>query len=163
VDVLVEMLNMHLGTMTEIVLANSGTLDKFVADEVVAVFGAPLSMADHAVPAVRAALEMQEAQRRLILQWQERGYQLPPIGIGVNTGEVVVGNIGCELQMSYTVIGDAVNLASRLCDAALGGQILITDQTYELVGEHVVAEKLPKIQVKGKEEPVQVYQVNALR
>ncbi len=163
VDVLVEMLNMHLGTMTEIVLANNGTLDKFVADEVVAVFGAPLFMPDHALLAVRAALEMQAAQQRLIGQWQERGHRLPPIGIGVNTGEVVVGNIGCELQMDYTVIGDAVNLASRLCDAAAGGQILITDQTYKLVAERIVAEKLSKIQVKGKEEPVQVYQVIALK
>ena len=163
VDVLVEMLNMHLGTMTEIVLANNGTLDKFVADEVVAVFGAPLFMPDHALLAVRTALEMQAAQQRLIGQWQERGYRLPPIGIGVNTGEVVVGNIGCDLRMDYTVIGDAVNLASRLCDAAAGSQILITDQTYELVAERIVAEKLSRIQVKGKEEPVQVYQVIALK
>jgi adenylate cyclase len=161
-DVLVEMINTHLGTMTGVVLSNRGTLDKFVADEVMAIFGAPLPMQDHARQAILTALQMQEAQRALMARWNARGYSLPTIGIGINTGEMVVGNIGCEQQMDYTVLGDVVNLASRLCDAAAGGQILITEATYMLVADEVRAERLPEIHVKGKEHPVQIYQVIGL-
>jgi class 3 adenylate cyclase/GTP-sensing pleiotropic transcriptional regulator CodY len=163
VDVLVEMINMHLGAMTRIVMGNNGTLDKFVADEVMAIFGAPLPMRDHALRAIRTALQMQAVQQELVIRWEQRGYCLPPIGIGINTGEMVVGNIGCEQQMDYTVIGDVVNLASRLCDAAAGHQILITDATYTCVADAIHANKLPKIRVKGKEEPVQIYQVVGLK
>lgn len=163
VDLLVEMINRHLGAMTEVVLANDGTLDKFVADEVMAIFGAPVSIHDHATRAIRTALGMQEAQRALIREWGSRGYDLPPIGIGINTGEMVVGNIGCDQQMDYTVLGDVVNVASRLCEAALGDQILITADTYELVADEVQAQKLPKIQVKNREEPIQIYQVEDMK
>ena len=163
VDLLVEMINGHLGAMTEVVLANEGTLDKFVADEVMAIFGAPVSRRDHSIRAIRTALDMLAAQRALIKEWGMRGYELPPIGIGINTGEMIVGNIGCDQQMDYTVMGDAVNLASRLCEEALGDQILITDSTYELVSDLVRARKLPEIRVKGKENPVQTYEVTGLK
>jgi len=163
VDLLVEMINGHLGAMTQVVLDHDGTLDKFVADEVMAIFGAPVSKQDHAIRAIQTALGMQEAQGQLIEEWQRRGYQLPPIGIGINTGEMVVGNIGCSQQMDYTVLGDVVNLASRLCDAAAGNQVLITASTYELARDRIVAEKLPVIRVKGKEDPVQVFQVLDLK
>jgi len=162
VDTLVEMMNVHLGAMTEVVLDNGGTLDKFVADEVVAIFGAPLPMEDHAARCVRAAIEMQARQKELVAEWVERDQVLPQIGIGINTGEMVVGNIGCDQQMDYTVIGDSVNLASRLCDAAIGGQILITEATYELVSHLFGTKKLPRIHVKGKEESVQIYQVGGV-
>jgi adenylate cyclase len=163
VDVLVEMLNMHLGAMTEIVLGHEGTLDKFVADQVVAIFGAPLYMGDHAVRAVQAAVEMQAVQQGQIRWWAERGYSLPPIGIGVNTGEMVVGNIGCEQQMDYTVIGGQVNLASRLCDVAAGNQILVSEATFDLVAEHVRASKLRRYDLPGIQEPVQVYEIVGLK
>lgn len=163
VDLLVEMINMHLGAMTDVVLSYDGTLDKFVADEVMAIFGAPLSMPDHALRAIKTALGMQAAQQRLIEEWKGRGGVLPPIGIGINTGEMVVGNIGCVQQMDYTVLGSVVNLASRLCDAALGNQILISDETYRSVADAVRVEKLPQIHVKGKEEPVSIYQVLGLK
>lgn len=163
VDVLVDMMNMHLGAMTEIVLANEGTLDKFVADEVVAIFGAPLPMQDHALRAVRTALQMQAAHQELIGEWQRRGHHLPGIGVGISTGEMAVGNIGCEQQMDYTVIGDIVNLGSRLCDAAAEHQILIAEATQAQVDRAVLAEELPMIRVQGKEEPVRVYQVLGLR
>lgn len=163
VDLLVEMINGHLGAMTQVVLEHDGTLDKFVADEVMAIFGAPVSKQDHAIRGIRTALGMQEAQRQLIKEWRHQGYDLPPIGIGINTGEMVVGNIGCSQQMDYTVLGDVVNLASRLCDAAEGNQVLITETTYELARDQIVAEKLPVIRVKGKEDPVQVFQVLDLK
>jgi class 3 adenylate cyclase len=163
VDTLVKMINVHLGAMTEVVLDHDGTLDKFVADEVMAIFGAPVSKHDHAIRAIQTALGMQAAQQRLIQEWQGYGYSLPPIGIGINTGEMIVGNIGCAQQMDYTVLGTVVNLASRLCEAALGNQVLITDATYDVIADEVQATKLPKIRVKGKEEPVQVYQVEGLK
>ncbi len=163
VQILVEMLNMHLGAMTEVVISNAGTLDKFVGDEVVAIFGAPLPVPDHAYQAVCTALKMQAAHHGLIAWWKQRGYALPPIGIGINTGEVVVGNIGCEKQMDYTVIGDAVNLASRICAVAEGGQVLITEATYQMVADRVRVDRLPQVRVKGKEHPIQIYQVNDIR
>ena len=106
---------------------------------------------------------MQAAQQQLIREWKSRGYNLPPIGIGINTGEMIVGNIGCPQQMDYTVLGGVVNLASRLCDAALENQILITDATYDLVSGAVEVTKLPKIRVKNIEDPVQVYEVDGLK
>jgi class 3 adenylate cyclase len=163
VDELVEMINMHLGAMTEVVLSYDGTLDKFVADEVMAIFGAPVTKQDHALRAIRTALDMQAAQQRLVREWAARGYSLPPIGIGINSGEMIVGNIGCSQQMDYTVLGAVVNLASRLCDAALENQILVTGETYRRVADAVVAQQLPKIRVKGKDEPVEIYQVTRLK
>ncbi|MBN1936889.1 MAG: GAF domain-containing protein [Anaerolineae bacterium] len=161
--VLVSILNEHLGEMTEIVIANDGTLDKYVGDEVVAIFGAPLPMQEHAFQAIKTALEMQAAQHRLIAKWEKQGYHLPSIGIGINTGEVIVGNIGCEKQMSYTAIGDTVNLASRLCGAAVGGQTLISENTYKIAADRIQADRLPEIRVKGKEQPIQIYQVTGTR
>jgi adenylate cyclase len=159
VDVLEEMLNMHLGAMTEIVLAHEGTLDKFVADQVVAIFGAPLFMGDHAMRAVQVAVEMQAVQQGQMEWWAARGYDLPPIGIGINTGEMVVGNIGCEQQMDYTVIGGHVNLASRLCDVAAGNQTLVSEATYRLVADRVRSNKLSRYALHGIREPVQVYEI----
>jgi adenylate cyclase len=149
--------------MTEVVLKHHGTLDKFVADEVMAIFGAPLPMQDHTQKAIHAALDMQAAQQELMARWQKKGYDLPPIGIGINTGWMMVGNIGCEQQMDYTVLGDAVNLASRLCDAASGGQTLVSIETFERVKHIVQAEKLPKIRVQGKQEPAQIYRILGLK
>jgi adenylate cyclase len=162
VDVLVEMLNMHLGAMTEIVLAHEGTLDKFVADQVVAIFGAPLPMDDHALRAVQAAIEMQAVQQEQIAWWAERGYHLPSIGIGINTGEMIVGNIGCEQQMDYTVIGGHVNVASRLCDVAIENQTLVSETTWRLVANRVRANKLAAYRLHGIQEPVSAYEVLGL-
>lgn len=163
VDVLVEMLNSYLGAMTEIVLAYDGTLDKFVGDEVVAILGAPLHFPDHALRAVQVAVDMQAAQRALIAHWAERGYTLPPIGIGISTGEMVVGNIGCELQLDYTVIGAQVNLASRLCDVAAADQILISAGTYRHVSEQVDVRTVPGLRLDGIQELVTAYGVLSVR
>lgn len=161
-NVLVEMLNSHLGAMTEIVLSYDGTLDKFVGDQVVAILGAPLPFPDHALRAVQAAVDMQAAQKKLIASWAQRGYPLPPMGIGISTGEVVVGNIGCELQLDYTVIGAEVNLGSRLCDVAAADQILISPETYKHVAEHVRAHRTPPLSLDGIPEPVRAYDVLAV-
>jgi adenylate cyclase len=94
--------------------------------------------------------------------WVRAGHEAVPIGIGLNTGEMIVGNIGCQRQMDYTAIGDNMNLASRICGVARGGQVLISQATYQLVRQDVVAYGLAPVHVKGKAQPVQIYEVVAL-
>ena len=161
-DILMSFLNEHLAAMTEVIDRQEGTVDKFVGDEVVALFGAPMPMKDHAYRAVCTALEMQQAHQELMAGWVKAGHEAVPIGIGVNTGEVIVGNIGCQRQMDYTAIGDNMNLASRICGVARGGQILVSQATYQLIRQDVVAHEMAPVQVKGKAQPVQLYEVVAL-
>jgi adenylate cyclase len=161
-DILMSFLNEHLAAMTEVIDRHEGTVDKFVGDEVVALFGAPMPMEDHARRAVWTALEMQQAHQELMAGWVRAGHEAVPIGIGINTGEMIVGNIGCQRQMDYTAIGDNMNLASRICGVARGGQVLISQATYQLVRQDVVAHELAPVQVKGKARPVRLYEVVAL-
>jgi len=161
--VMVEILNRHLGAMTDVVLSNQGTLDKFVGDEVVALFGAPLPMTDHALRAVRTALKMQAAHQALMDQLAAEGREVVPIGIGINSGEMVVGNIGCEKRVDYTAIGDAMNLGARLCSLAGPHQILISESTYQLVQDAVEVNKLAPVRVKGRTRPEQIYEVVGLK
>jgi adenylate cyclase len=160
-DILMSFLNEHLAAMTEVIDRHEGTVDKFVGDEVVALFGAPMPMGDHARRAVCTALEMQQAHQELMAGWVKAGHEAVPIGIGINSGEMIVGNIGCQRQMDYTAIGDNMNLASRICGVARGGQVLISQATYQLVRQDVVAHELAPVQVKGKAQPVQLYEVVA--
>ena len=162
-EIMVETLNKHLGAMTEIVLNNQGTLDKFVGDEVVALFGAPLPMDDHALRAVRTALEMQAAHQTLMDELAAKGREAAPIGIGINSGEMVAGNIGCEKRVDYTAIGDAMNLGARLCGLAKPHQIIISENIYQLVRHAVMVNKLDPVRVKGRTQPEQIYEVLGLR
>lgn len=160
----VGMLNEILTEQVEVVFRHGGTLDKFVGDELMAFFGAPGARhaKDHALVAVRVAVEIQAKMRRL--QAKRVAEQKPPlqIGIGINTGEMVVGNMGSAVRMDYTVIGDNVNLAARLCSAAGKDEIIISETTYNMVAEHVRADKLAPVTVKGKANPVAVYRVTGL-
>jgi adenylate cyclase len=162
-EIMVETLNEHLGAMTDVVLARQGTLDKFVGDEVVALFGAPLPMADHALRAVETALEMQAAHQSLLDRLAAEGREAAPIGIGINSGEMVVGNIGCEKRVDYTAIGDAMNLGARLCGLAKPHQIIIGQSTYQLVQDAVEVNKLESVLVKGRVQPEQIYEVVGMR
>ena len=162
-EIMVETLNEHLGAMTDVVLAQQGTLDKFVGDEVVALFGAPLPMADHALRAVETALEMQAAHQSLLDRLAAEGREAAPIGIGINSGEMVVGNIGCEKRVDYTAIGDAMNLGARLCGLAKPHQIIIGQSTYQLVQDAVEVNKLEPVLVKGRVQPEQIYEVVGMR
>jgi class 3 adenylate cyclase/GTP-sensing pleiotropic transcriptional regulator CodY len=161
-DILMSFLNEHLAAMTEVIDRHEGTVDKFVGDEVVALFGAPMPMEDHAQRALRTALEMQQAHQELMAGWVKAGHEAVPIGIGINTGEMIVGNIGCQRQMDYTAIGDNMNLASRICGVARGGQVLISHATYQMIRHDVVVNELAPVRVKGKAQPVQLYEVVAL-
>jgi adenylate cyclase len=155
-------LNDHLSALTDLVLAYEGTLDKYIGDSVMCFFNAPETQADHALRAVRLALEMQRAQRDLIARWRGR-LPLPPIGIGISTGETMMGNFGSHRRLEYTAIGRDVNLAARLCGAAEGDQILISQRTYSLVEPYVLAESLLPIHLKGIEGEVQSWSVKGLR
>ncbi len=158
-EVLMRMLNAHLSAMTEVALAYEGTIDKFVGDCVMVLFNAPERQPDHALRAVRTALDMMAAHRQLMQQWES----LPPIGIGLDTGDTLVGNFGSARRNEYTAIGRHVNLASRLCGAAEGDQILISAAIYALIQDSVAAQALPALKLKGIAEAVEVYEITGLK
>lgn len=159
----VSIINVYLSLQTAIVLRHDGMLDKFVGDCVMAVFGLPWAKNDDALRAVRTAVEIQKAVRDVNLSRSKQGQRTITIGIGVNTGEVVAGNMGSSQKMDYTVIGDAVNLAARLESNAEGGTILVSETTYNDVKDQVVAEKLAPIPVKGKKDKVTVYRIKEMK
>jgi class 3 adenylate cyclase len=159
----VSLLNEYFTEMVKIIFKYEGTLDKFMGDAIMAVFGAPVDQADHAERAVMAALEMSQKMMELRAKWRMEGKKEVNIGIGINTGEVIVGNLGSNERMEYTAIGDNVNLAQRLESVAEGGQILISSATYEIVKGKVVARMLEPIKLKGKAEKVIPYEVESLR
>ena len=158
-ELLVGFINHYLGQMTEVILASEGTLDKFVGDEVMALFGVPFPQEDHALRAVRVGLAMQVAHQTVMQIWRERGVEAAPIGIGIATGELIAGEMGCPQRADYTVIGRAANLGARICSAAKGGQVLISQATYDLVKSAVEANPISGLQFKGVDKDVTVYEV----
>jgi adenylate cyclase len=156
---IVELLNEYFSEMTDLIFDNGGTLDKYLGDGIMALFGAPWPKPDDAQRSVKTASEMQRALTALNRQWQARGQEPLQMGLGINTGQVTAGNIGCSKRMDYTVIGDAVNLASRLCTHAAGGQILISESTFKEIHGGFPAQRLESIKVKGKAAPVEVYEI----
>lgn len=156
------LLNDFYTLMIETTFKYDGTLDKFLGDAVMAVFGAPMAHPDHSARAIRTALAMQEGITGLNERRARDGKEAISVGIGVSAGEAVAGTVGTEDRMEYTVIGDSVNLAARLESNAKPGQILISHRTYERVRDLVDARPLGRIRVKGKEEEVEVYEVLGL-
>ena len=156
---LAEVLNAYLSTMTRIVQHQRGTIDKYIGDAIMAFWNAPLDLSDHASRAVQTALEMQAALPRLNEDFAARGWPDVQIGVGVNTGRMSVGNMGSEFRMSYTVMGDAVNLGSRLegITKQYGVGILVTQPTVEADPVHAFM-KVDDVRVKGKETPVAIYE-----
>jgi len=161
-ELLVGFVNDYLSHMTRVVLRHDGTLDKFVGDEVMALFGAPVPQADHALRAVRVGLEMVHEHHTVMRAWEGRGVQPVPIGVGIATGELIVGEFGSSIRSDYTVIGHAANLGARICSTALADQVLICEHTYGLVREKVAAEPIEGLHFKGIDEPLTVYHVRAL-
>jgi len=158
---LLNQLNEYLSAMTAVVLRNGGMLDKYVGDAIMAVFGAPLELENHALAACKTALEMMEELSSLQGVWERQSKSILDIGIGINTGEMIIGNVGSTNRMDYTVIGDNVNLASRLegANKALGTHIIISRSTYEGAKGHITVRGLGEIRVKGKENPVPIYEL----
>jgi len=162
---LVSLLNEYFTEMVSIVMQEDGVVDKYIGDAIMAVFGAPVSKPDDAIRAVRAAVRMRGALAALNERLVARGVPALRTGIGIHTGEVVAGNIGSEQRMEYTVIGDPVNLASRLESNTkeLGVDVLISGDTYALVKDSCIAVPVREITVKGRVEPVMTYEVKGLR
>lgn len=160
-DQIVDLLNEHFTAMTEIVFNYKGTLDKYIGDEIMAVFGAPLVAEDDAERAVQAALAIQARNAELNAHRRREGRDEIQVGIGIDTGEVIAGYIGSPMRMEFTVVGDRVNTAHRLCDIAEGGQILIAAPTYERVKDLVKSRSIGAVTLKGKRIPVEAYEVLA--
>jgi class 3 adenylate cyclase/DNA-binding NarL/FixJ family response regulator len=149
----------HLSAMAEVVLAHGGTIDKFQGDAVMAVFGAPEPQPDHAERALRCAIAMQDRQRELNdAGWGVEGLPALGVGIGVNTGHVIAGTVGGGGRLEYTVVGDAVNVASRLQSEAAGGEIVAAATTV-VAAPSIACEPIGPRHVKGREEPVEVFRV----
>ncbi|MBW1786122.1 MAG: HAMP domain-containing protein [Deltaproteobacteria bacterium] len=159
---IVELLNDYFSDVTDVVIKYGGHLNKFVGDEAMAVFGAPVSDADHAESAVRAALDIQSAIAEGNLK-EERKSKIS-VGVGINSGETVAGNLGSDKRMEYTVIGDNVNVASRLTSLAKAGEILISERTYEHFSrkEIFIVEQRGKVSVKGRKEGLNILNVTSL-
>ncbi len=159
----VEMLNNYFTRMIEVVANHEGMVDKLIGDSVMALFGAPITLGDEPLRAVTCALEMQQAGDTYNKEREAAGQPPLPMGIGINTGPVVAGNIGSSTKMEYTVIGDEVNIAARLQGVAQAGEVLISENTYRLVAAKVKVTPLEPITFKGKNTAVAVYRVDGLR
>jgi adenylate cyclase len=154
---IVEDLNEYFSIATELILEHGGYVDKFVGDAVLGVFGVPIYYADHAERAVKAAVAM---QRRFQERVSDNGNPLlSRTGIGINTGVVVSGNLGSQVKMEYTVIGDSVNVASRINNLAGPGEIMISRSIYELTKDMISVKPLPPQKLRGRSELVEVFQV----
>jgi adenylate cyclase len=166
-QVVVQMLREYLTRMTDIVLREGGTLDKYIGDAVMAEFGAPVAYPDHALRACRAALAMTAAVDELAVKWRAEGREPFRIGLGVNTGAMVVGNLGSEQLFDYTVIGDEVNLGARLeslnKEYPTTSHVIISEATYEAALDGIEARPLGEVKVKGKTRPVVVYELIGLK
>lgn len=159
-------LNSYLNRMSELVLKHGGTLDKFIGDAILAFFGDPESrgLQEDALACVRMAIEMRESIHELKEKWLAQGITTPfEVRMGITTGFCTVGNFGSEQRMSYTIIGNQVNLASRLETAAAPGQILVSADTWALVQDSVAGRAVEPMRVKGFEHPIQAYQIFGLR
>ncbi len=157
---LVELLNEFLTEMTDIILDHEGTVDKFEGDAVIALFGAPNELENHAATACKACIEMQNRLAELRVDWKEIGKPELFMRIGLCSGPAVVGNMGSKNRMDYTMMGDTVNTASRLegVNKLYGSYTLISETTYSLAGGNIIAREIDSINVVGKQEPVTIYQ-----
>lgn len=158
-ETLVEMLNEYFELMVEVLFKYEGTLDKFMGDGIMALWGAPVRTADDAVRAVECALEQMEVLRGFNQARRAKNAPALEIGIGIHSGPVVAGYIGSSKALSYTVIGDTANTSARLCGAAGPGEILVSHETLRLLGTRFDHQELPPVQLKGKEKPFRCYAI----
>jgi adenylate cyclase len=162
---LVHLLNEYLTAMTDIVFKYEGLLDKYIGDAIMAVWGDPIDQPDHAVRGCKTALEMMAALKPLQAKWEAEGWPHIDIGIGVNTGDMTVGNMGSKMRFDYTVMGDSVNLGSRLegTNKEYGTHIIISEFTYAQVKDQMLCRELGSVRVKGKKLPVKIYELLGTR
>jgi len=160
---LVVLLNEYLTAMTDIIMKYDGTIDKFEGDAIIAFFGAPIAYPDHATRACMASIEMQEKLAEMRIKWKKQDKPELYVRMGINTGEMVVGNMGSAYRMDYTIMGDAVNLASRLegVNKQYKTEVLISEFSFEQVKDTIAARELDLIRVVGKNEPIRIYEVQS--
>jgi adenylate cyclase len=158
---LVALLNGYLTPMTDIVFEHGGTLDKYMGDSIMAFYGAPLAQPDHALRACRTALQMLQKLEELRARWRTEGLPELEIGIGICSGPMVVGNMGSQSRFDYTVMGDAVNLGSRLegANKTYGTQVIVAETTRTLLAGAATTRSLDVVRVKGKRQPVPIFEL----
>ncbi|MEZ4702072.1 MAG: adenylate/guanylate cyclase domain-containing protein [Rhodothermales bacterium] len=161
-EVVVDILNTYLGRMAEVIAAYQGTIDEFIGDAILVIFGAPLQRPDDASRAVACALAMQRAMEEVNAVMAARGWPALEMGIGINTGEVVVGNIGSRMRAKYGVVGSHVNLTARIESYTVGGQVLIAEGTRSAVGGALAIGRRMQVSTKGFSEPVAIYEVEGI-
>lgn len=154
-----DLLNRYFSKMTEVIVEHGGAIDKLMGDSIMVLFGAPSKGIDDVQRAIACAVDMQRAMSAFNEQNVAMGLPELYMGIGINTGEVVAGPVGSDLHREYTVIGDEVNLASRIEAQSLRGQVLISESTYALAKPYILAGEPNRVQVKGKKEPVCLYEL----
>jgi len=162
-DAIAQFLSEYFTEMVEVIFEHGGTLDKFIGDAIMALWGAPIAHTDDPDRALRAALAMQRSIARLNERWASQGRPEIGVGIGINHGEVFAGNIGSHRRLEYTVLGDPVNIASRLCAEAGPGEVLVSEQFLAVVRDQVSCDYLPELALKGKAQVTQVYRVRELQ
>ncbi len=164
-EALVEHLNIYLQAMTDIVIDTEGTLDKYIGDAIMAFWGAPIEIENHALKSCQAALRMMDKMAEINKVWEHEKKPVLDIGIGINTGDMVVGCMGSSSRMDYTLMGDNVNLGSRLegTNKVYGTNIIISDFTYQYVKNYVIVRELDLIRVKGKALPVKIYELMGMK
>ncbi|MEO0541108.1 MAG: MASE1 domain-containing protein [Cyanobacteria bacterium P01_A01_bin.105] len=164
-EMVVDLLNAYFEVMVDVIFEQQGTLDKFIGDAIMAIFGSPVAQTDHAPRAVRTALNMQQALTRFNQQLKQQGRPPIDIGMAINSDHVVTGNIGSSKRMEFTAIGDGVNLTARLegLTKSYGCGILISEHTYQLCKDDVWVRELDYVKVKGKTQPVYIYELLGLR
>ncbi|RYE92544.1 MAG: GAF domain-containing protein [Myxococcales bacterium] len=158
-SIMVEMLNDYFELMVESIFEFEGTLDKFMGDGIMGMWGAPVQHPDDAVRCVRSALDQMERLGRFNRQRVEQKQPPIAIGIGIHTGELVAGYVGSSRALSYTVIGDTVNTSARLCGIAESGQVVVSESTFNRLGTRFEVEELPPAKLKGKEKPLRIFNV----
>lgn len=162
---LVHLLNEYLTVMTDIVFKYDGTLDKYMGDAIMAIYGAPLDLPNHPSKACHSALEMIKELKKLNQKWMAEGKRPMDIGIGINTGPMMVGNMGSEQRFDFTVMGDSVNLGSRLegVNKSYKTNVIISEYTYENVKDEFVCMELDSVRVKGKKQPVKIFSLTGYK
>ena len=158
----VDLLNIHLGLMGEVIAEYGGTIDEYIGDAILVLFGAPVAREDHARRAVACALAMQLSMDEVNARATEQGLPRLQMGIGINTGDVVVGNIGSDKRMKYGVVGSPVNETGRIESATVGGQILISEATLADAGESVQVRRALKMGAKGFADPIPLFEVEGI-
>ena len=158
---LVSLLNEYFTAMTDIIMASGGVVDKYIGDAIMAFWGAPIEDKNHTTQAVKSSIQMTNKLIELNKSWQDKGFPEIKIGMGLNTAPVVVGNIGSERRFNYTVMGDGVNLASRLegLTKYYGSKIIVSEDTFKKVEKNFCFRQLDLVMVKGKQQPVKIFEV----